>query len=364
MGSSQPATTTTNSVSSPWSAATPLLQSLLDKYGSTNTSVTPGQSGALSDLSSAAASTPNFGNPAATGINSIFSNASTAPQLGMLNSAYSTLQGNLNPTASGANLDPYKTPGFSDALGTLTQDITNSTKNVFAGSGRDPSGAGSFAQSLGRGLMQGEAPVIASQYNTNMGNMLAANNSLYGAGSNAATAGAGLNTTANSNILSAIQGAGMIPGLYTQPASTELAAANTAQNLPFANLQPLLTAGTGIGALGGQSSGVGTQTPANNPLMNILGGSMIGAGLMFSDENVKENIEHVGELKDGQKVYSYNYKWDRTPQLGLLAQEVAEHVPEAVHDVGGVLAVDYSLATRRARKSGHRVGMLDDAEAA
>ena len=360
MGSSQPATTTTNSTSAPWSAATPLLQNLISQYGGQNTAVTPQQQAALTSLQQGAGATPNFGNTGSDAIKSIFSNASTTPQLGMLNTAYSTLGTNLSPTASGANLNPYSTPGFGDALNTMTQDISNSVKGTYAGSGRDPSGAGSFAQSLGRGLTQGEAPVIANQANVNTQNMLNANSTLYGAGSNTATTGAGLNSTANANLLAGISGAGMIPGLYTAPGASQLAAANTAQNMPFANLAPLLTAGTGIGAMGGTQSGVSTQTPANNPLLNYMGAGLMGAGLMFSDERLKTEIEPVGELNDGQTVYSYKYRGDDTPHLGLIAQEVLEHEPEAVHNVGGYLALDYSLATRRARKSGHRIGMIDD----
>ncbi len=245
MGSSQPATTTTQSQSSPWSPATPLLQNLLNTYGGINTSVSPDQQAALASLKSGAGATPNFGDTGTGAVNSIFSNASTTPELGMVNSAYSTLQNNLNPTASGANLNPYSTPGFSDAINTATQDISNSVKGQFAGSGRDPSGAGSFAQSLGRGLTQGIAPIVQSQYNQNYQNFANANNSLYGAGANTATTGAGLNTSANNNYLSALSGAGMIPGLYTAPGTAQLGAANVAQNLPFANLSPLLQAGTG-----------------------------------------------------------------------------------------------------------------------
>src|SRR6185295_18267794 len=210
------------------------------------------------------------------------------------------------------------------------------------------SGAGSFAGSLGRGLTQGIAPVIQQQYNTNKQNQMGAANTLFGAAGSTANNITQQGQVPLQNILQGLQGAGMIPGLTMAPATAQVAAANASQNAPFQNLQQLLTPALGLGALGTQSSGTSTSTPANDPLMNILGGVMSGAGLMFSDEKLKENIEKVGMLDDGQNVYTYNYKGDSTPQLGLIAQEVLEHVPEAVHDVGGLLAVDYSLATRRA----------------
>lgn len=356
MGESTPATTTSASSSQPWSPATPMLTNLISKYGGADTSVTPGQTAALGNLTSAAGAIPSFGATGAAGVDKLF-NSDTSGQIGMLNSGYDTLNKNIGGTASGAELNPYSTPGFSDALDTLTKNITTATKGVYAGSGRDPSGAGSFSKSLGLGLMQGEAPIIQSQYNTNKQNQLGSASTLYNASGTTAGNITNQGQVPLQNILSGLQGAGMIPGLYTAPATAQLGAANAAQSQPFANMQQQLTAALGLGALGTNTTGTGTQTPANNPLMNIIGGGTAAAGLMFSDERVKERIEKVGELDDGQNVYTYNYRGDSTPQLGLLAQEVLDHVPEAVHDVGGVLAVDYSLATRRAR--GLRVGMMD-----
>lgn len=366
MGDKTPATTTTQSSSQPWSAATPLLTDLISKYGGVNTDVTGGQSTALQNLNSSAAGIPNFGSTAAGGVDKLF-NSSTAPQVGMLGQGYDTLKTNLGSTADGSQLDPYSTPGFSDALKTMTNDITNNVKGVYAGSGRDPSGAGSFAQSLGRGLTQGIAPVIQSQFNTNKSNQLNANSTLFNAAGSTASGETAQNQVPLTNILSGLQGAGMIPGLYTSPAATQLGAANAAQQQPFTNLQSLLTPALGLGALGTNTTGTGTQTPANNPLNNWIGGTAAaagGLGILFSDERVKTDIAPVGELHDGQKVYSYKYRGSNVPQLGLIAQEVLDHEPDAVRDFGGILAVDYEKATRKSRNIASRfggAGMLKEA---
>jgi hypothetical protein len=59
----------------------------------------------------------------------------------------------------------------------------------------------------------------------------------------------------------------------------------------------------------------------------------------------------VGKLNDGQKVYSYNYKGDPTPEIGLLAQEVEKVRPEAVATgPDGLKRVDYGAATAKKRK--------------
>lgn len=361
MGESTPAKTESVSNSQPWSAATPLLQSIIGKYSGMSTDVSGNQANALANLNASAAGIPNFGSTGASGVQKLFS-TDTAPQVGMIGQGYDALKANLGGTASGAELNPYETPGFGDALRTTMDDITKQVKGVYAGSGRDPSGAGSFAGSLGRGLTQGVSPLLQSQYNTNKQNQMNAAGTLYNASGTTANNITQQGQVPLQNILQGLQGAGMIPGLYTAPGTAQLAAANAQQNLPFQNLQQLLTPALGLGALGTSSSGTSTATPANDPMMNMIGGGLSLAGLLFSDERVKTDVEPVGELADGQTVYSYKYRGDDTPQLGLIAQEVLEHRPDAVHSVGGVLAVDYDKATSRARAlRSIKAGMLEAA---
>lgn len=88
------------------------------------------------------------------------------------------------------------------------------------------------------------------------------------------------------------------------------------------------------------------QQQKQNSFDKALGG-MFGIGaqaLMFSDRRLKEDIKKVGKTDDGQNVYAYRYKGDKRMHLGLMAQEVEKKTPEAVVDVGGFKAVDYSKA--------------------
>lgn len=351
---------TQQSTSQPWAPAQPLLQNLIDQYSGQSTAVTGGQKSALDNLSTSAAGIPNFGDQGAGAVDKLFS-STTAPQVGMLTDALKGLNTNIGGTASGAELDPYSTPGFSDAINTMTSDITNKVKGVYAGSGRDPSGAGSFAGSLGRGLTQGIAPVIQAQANTNKTNQLNAANTLYNAGNTTAGAVTGQNQIPLANMLQAIQAGGSLGSLYTNPGSTQLAAANAGYQSPYGNLAALLNPATQIAGLGGQTSGssTGTVTQPQNTMSNIIGGASAGIGLLsfLSDERAKTDIEEVGALHDGQKVHAYRYKGDPRVQIGLLAQEVAEHEPDAVdeHPGIGMLMVDYGKATRRAARMGHEI---------
>ena len=61
----------------------------------------------------------------------------------------------------------------------------------------------------------------------------------------------------------------------------------------------------------------GTQT-SETPSLFSIGSSLFN---MISDARLKENIEYVKTV-DGVNLYSYNYTWDKTPQVGAMAQEL------------------------------------------
>ena len=99
------------------------------------------------------------------------------------------------------------------------------------------------------------------------------------------------------------------------------------QSYPFQTAQFLANIAEGTGALSGST------TTATQP------------GGFFSDERLKENIEPIGKTFDGQTIHKYNYKGDPRKQIGLIAQEVERHHPEAVGLAGGYKTVDYDKAT-------------------
>jgi hypothetical protein len=99
------------------------------------------------------------------------------------------------------------------------------------------------------------------------------------------------------------------------------------QGYPFQIAQFLANIAEGTGALSGSTTT--TQAP----------------GGFFSDERLKENIRKIGETNDGQPIYKYNYKGEPRTQIGLLAQDVEKHHPDAVGHQQGYKTVDYDKAT-------------------
>jgi hypothetical protein len=69
---------------------------------------------------------------------------------------------------------------------------------------------------------------------------------------------------------------------------------------------------------------------------------LAGAGLsLFSDARLKSDIKRVGSLDSGLGVYTYRFG-NGPVQMGVMAQEVSEIIPDAVHKhSSGYLMVEY-----------------------
>ncbi len=92
------------------------------------------------------------------------------------------------------------------------------------------------------------------------------------------------------------------------------------------------------------------QNKQYNDMWNAVGGigSAVG-GWMFSDPDLKTDIEKIGETGDEQNIYTFRYKGSPMMQMGLMADEVQEKHPEAVREgPGGYRQVHYPTALKRA----------------
>jgi hypothetical protein len=80
----------------------------------------------------------------------------------------------------------------------------------------------------------------------------------------------------------------------------------------------------------------------NAPKINAPRISVPPVTVAPSDVRLKRNIVQIGQLASGHSIYRYRYLWDDTFYVGVLAQEIAETVPEAIVRGGdGYLWVDY-----------------------
>lgn len=110
------------------------------------------------------------------------------------------------------------------------------------------------------------------------------------------------------------------------------------QGFPYQQAQFLANIAMGTGALSGSTTT--TQQPSG----------------FFSDRRLKHDVHEIGETHDGQPIYSYKYNGDNKTQIGLMAQDVEKHHPEAVGVMGGYKTVDYGKATEDSERPERAAG--------
>jgi len=215
------------------------------------------------------------------------------------------------------------TPGYKFQQQTL-DDTVNAQA---AASGMNASGNQLLALNK---VNQGLADSTYNNYVSQLQPYLGASNSAAG-GIAGVNTGLG-NATANQYNQLAQMGWNKETGIGNANANAELAKYNASGNIW--NM---------LGSVGGMGTSGGGTVGGN--AAQGLGSAASSLFAMFSDERLKEDIEEVGELYDGQPVYRYRYIGSPVFQIGLMAQDVEKTKPEAVIEIGGYKAVRYDKAT-------------------
>ena len=73
-------------------------------------------------------------------------------------------------------------------------------------------------------------------------------------------------------------------------------------------------------------------------------GPAAASAIFASDRRLKRDIERIGTWFNGLPVYRFKYRWNDTPRVGFMADEVVKVRPDAVWTVGGFAMVDYQAA--------------------
>lgn len=270
-----------NSSTEPWQATLPALNNIVGQLGTqaNNTGVTANETGALGQLTANA----QAGNPYAPQIGNLatdlLSGGGAQDQNGTLNGAYSGLQNTLSPYTSASYLDPSSNPAFMNYMNTISNDVSNRVNGMFAGAGRDLSGANQ--QSLARGIAEGTAPVFANQYNQNVAAQQGAANSLYQGGNTTAGLLAGLNQTALGNRGAGVDASQAALQARDSGANQLLNVEALKRNLPLQNIGSVESLLAPLAALGGQQTGTQTQSGSQtmSPAQQAWGWMNAGSNL-------------------------------------------------------------------------------------
>jgi len=221
---------------------------------------------------------------------------------------------------------------MSDADRTLTADRDTAARRLQAA--QIAAGMGTAAQNAELGTSSAQNAAM-SGINTAYANRVNANQQQAGLGALLTQLGQGAQTTEQQNRQTA----------YDQWQQK--------QQFPYQQTQWLAGLTSALGSqMGGTQTGQ-EESSTSGGFGGILGGLLsLGSMFMPSDERIKEDVRPVGETFDGQPIYAFRYKEGGPTQLGLIAQEVMEHKPEAVRDFDGILGVDYDVATEDAAPRG------------
>ena len=274
-------TTTQNSTqhTEPWKAAQPALDSILGGLKNINPGLSNNQTGAIDSLVALA----RAGNPYAPAIGSYATTmlAGGGPdRTGLIADAYNNYKANLQGTAAGDYLDPQRNPFFANTTSAIGNDVWNRMAGLYAGSGRDPAGAGNFGYNVSRGIAEGTAPVYSSVYDRERSNQLNAANSLYGAGNTTAGALSGLDQQRLANQGQGIGAAQAATNAAIDPYTRMLAAEAQRQGIPLSLLQQLSGIAGPLAQHFGTTTGQQTTTTPTNWGQLAVGAGIAGLGAM------------------------------------------------------------------------------------
>lgn len=106
-------------------------------------------------------------------------------------------------------------------------------------------------------------------------------------------------------------------------------------------------AGAGAGALGAGALGAGAGAGAAAGGAGASAGALAGAAFIFSDPDLKENIEQIGNVHD-LKLYQWDWRAETrgtfiadAPTVGFMADEVEEFYPQFVGTFASFRFIDY-----------------------
>lgn len=252
----------TSSTTTPYGPAQGSIDSIFSNLKGIDPNLTGDQSGALDSIVSYA---KNSGNQFQPGINNTVNTAFAGggPDRSSIPlDAYNALQNNTAATVRGDYLDPTKNPFFNQTTATIGNDVQSRINAMYAGSGRDPSGAGSYIPNLGRGIAEGTAPVFANQYNAERTNQINAQNNLFTGGQQTGSILSGLDQQRFGNQVQGVGLAQQANNAAIAPQNAILQAEAQRTGLPLSILQQIAGIAGPLGAQFGttNSNSQGSQT--------------------------------------------------------------------------------------------------------
>lgn len=243
----------------PYAPTKPILNQLFANLGQINPNLTGAETGAINELGQT--SNQNAGQIGQVATDLLAGGGATG-QGGFLTDAFNKYRGALDPFASGQYVDPANNPGLQKYLQVARDDATRGVNDMFAGAGRDLSGA--HMQAYGRGVGQAEAPILYDAYNQARNQQLGAIQGQFGGAGMTAGALGDMNAQGNQNKLAGIGAADAATAARSSAPMAMLQAEAMRRGLPLQTMAQImgltLPAAGGLGSTTNWGNTQGEQT--------------------------------------------------------------------------------------------------------
>jgi hypothetical protein len=255
--SSSSQTTSQTQTTDPYAPTKPILNSLFANLGNVNPNLTGAETGAINELGQTGGNqfAPQIGDVAS----GLLGGGGAQNQSGFLTDAFNQYKAALDPFASGSYVDPASNPALRGYMDTIASDVGGRVNDMFAGAGRDLSGQ--HVQAYGRGISQGQAPVLADMYNQERNRQLNAISGIFGGAGTTAGALGDMNAQANQNRAAGVGAADAATAARNSGPLAMIEAEAMKRNIPLQTMAQImgitLPAAGGLGTTNswGQSQG-------------------------------------------------------------------------------------------------------------
>lgn len=252
--SSSNQTSTQQATTTPWAPAVPVLQGVLSGLQNVNPNLTGAETNALNTLGASGGN--QFAGQIGGVAGGLLGGGGAMDQAGNINQAYADYQRRLGQYADGP-VDPNQNSALQSYLTVARNDATRGINDMFAGAGRDLSGA--HAQAYGRGVGQAEAPILYDAYNQAVNRQMAAANDLYGAGNTTGGLLSALQNQSNQNQLAGIGAAGAATDARNSQQMMALAAEAQRRGIPLETMAQIAGISGPLAEAFGTKNSFGTQ---------------------------------------------------------------------------------------------------------
>jgi hypothetical protein len=245
-----------------------------------NASLTPTETGALDQLKTNAQAGNPFANAIGNAATGLLNGGGAQANDAGISQNFADLKGLLTPFANGSQVG--KNPALQGQLDQIASDVSNQVNGQFAAAGRD--GSAFNQQALARGIAQGEAPVIAQQFNQDQQNQLNAANALFGAGNSAFGLLNQTNQAANANKQAGVGVGSAALDANNFGANQLLAEEAQRRGIPISALTTLLGAISPVAQAFGTTNGTsnGSSTLSGADQFAKIAGGIASLGNLFS----------------------------------------------------------------------------------